>query len=77
MPNAAVEGDCRADRTPHVRRHDQQRDAGRIDPGHVFLPAQEVTVRYGWGRAYGYQLLKITGFPRQIGGRYRLDTLIE
>jgi hypothetical protein len=34
-----------------------------IDPRHVFLTAKEVIVRYGWGRTYGYQMLKSTGFP--------------
>jgi hypothetical protein len=36
---------------------------GAIDPRHVFLTAKEATVRYGWGRTYGYQMLKSTGFP--------------
>jgi hypothetical protein len=49
---------------------------GDIDPRHVFLTAQEVILRYGWGRTYGYQMLKSTGFPRRIGDRFRLDTLI-
>jgi hypothetical protein len=33
-------------------------------------------VRYGWGRTYGYLMLRSTGFPRRIGHRFRLDTLI-
>jgi hypothetical protein len=49
---------------------------GDIDPRRVFLTAQEVILRYGWGRTYGYQMLKSTGFPRRIGDRFRLDTLI-
>src|SRR4051812_24653228 len=49
---------------------------GDIDPRHVFLTAKEVILRYGWGRTYGYQMLKSTGFPRRIGDRFRLDTLI-
>jgi predicted DNA-binding transcriptional regulator AlpA len=49
---------------------------GAIDPCHVFLTAKEVILRYGWGRAYGYQMLRSTGFPRRIGDRFRLDTLI-
>jgi hypothetical protein len=28
------------------------------------------------GRTYGYLMLKSTGFPRRIGDRFRLDTLI-
>jgi hypothetical protein len=50
---------------------------GDTDPRHVFLTAQEVILRYGWGRTYGYLMLKSTGFPRRIGDRFRLDTLIE
>ena len=50
---------------------------GDIDPRHVFLTAKEVIVRFGWGRTYGYQMLKSSGFPRRIGGRYRLDTLMN
>lgn len=46
------------------------------DPRHVFHSATEVIVRFGWGRTYGYQMLKSTGFPRPIGGRYRLDTVM-
>src|SRR3954468_19268110 len=49
---------------------------GDIDPRHVFLTAQEVILRYGWGRTYGYRMLNSTGFPRRIGDRFRLDTLI-
>jgi hypothetical protein len=49
---------------------------GDTDPCHVFLTAKEVIVRYGWGRTYGYRMLKSTGFPRRIGDRFRLDTLI-
>jgi hypothetical protein len=35
-----------------------------------------VILRYGRGRTYGYLMLKSTGFPRRIGDRFRLDTLI-
>ena len=49
---------------------------GDIDPRHVFFTAKEVILRYGWGRTYGYLMLKSTGFPRRIGDRFRLDTLI-
>jgi hypothetical protein len=49
---------------------------GDIDPRHVFLTAKEVILRYGWGRTYGYQMLKSTGFPCRIGDRFRLDTLM-
>jgi deazaflavin-dependent oxidoreductase (nitroreductase family) len=49
---------------------------GDIDPRHVFLTAKEVILRYGWGRTYGYLMLRSTGFPRRIGDRFRLDTLI-
>jgi hypothetical protein len=35
-----------------------------------------VIVRCGWGRTYGYQMLRSAGFPRRIGDRFRLDTLI-
>src|SRR3954471_22805223 len=49
---------------------------GDIHPRHVFLTAKETIVRYGWGRTYGYLMLKSTGFPRRIGDRFRLDTLI-
>ena len=40
-------------------------------------PAKGVILRYGWGRTYGYLMLRSTGFPRRIGDRFRLDTLIE
>src|SRR3954471_17003013 len=49
---------------------------GDINPPHVFLTAKETIVRYGWARIYGYLMLKSTGFPRRIGDRFRLDTLI-
>jgi hypothetical protein len=49
---------------------------GDNDPRHVFLTAKETIVRYGWGRIYGYLMLKSTGFPRRIGDPFRLDTLI-
>jgi len=46
------------------------------DPRHTFLKPQEVIARYRWGRTRGYLELKKAGFPRPIGGNYRLDTLI-
>jgi hypothetical protein len=49
---------------------------GDINPRHVFLTAKEVILRYGWGRTDGYRMLKSTGFPRRIGDRFRLDTLM-
>ncbi len=59
-----------ADKPGHLRH----RDALEL---HVFLTAQEVIARYGWGRTKGYRILRAEGFPRPIGGdRYRLDTLI-
>ena len=45
-------------------------------PRHTFLKPQEVIARYRWGRTRGYLELKKAGFPRPIGGNYRLDTLI-
>jgi hypothetical protein len=47
-----------------------------IDPRHVFLTAQDVILRYGWGRIYGYQMLRSAGFPRRVGDRFRLARLI-
>src|SRR3954471_7472166 len=49
---------------------------GDINPPHVFLTAKEVILRYGWGRTYGYLMLRSTGFPRRIGDRFRLDSLV-
>jgi hypothetical protein len=46
------------------------------DPRHTFLKSQEVIARFRWGRTRGYLELKKPGFPRPIGGNYRLDTLI-
>ena len=49
----------------------------RPDTMHVFLTAQEVIARYGWGRTKGYRMLRSEGFPSAIGrDRYRLDALI-
>ena len=48
----------------------------RDDPRHTFLKSQEVIARFRWGRTRGYLELKKPGFPRPIGGNYRLDTLI-
>lgn len=50
--------------------------AGLTAPRHTFLSSKEVIARFGWGRTYGYQMLKSPGFPAAIGGRYRLDTLM-
>jgi hypothetical protein len=49
---------------------------GGGDPFHTFLKPQEVIARYRWGRTRGYLELKKAGFPRPIGGNYRLDSLI-
>jgi hypothetical protein len=46
------------------------------DPRHTFLKPQEVIARFRWGRTCGYLELKKLAFPRQIGGNYRLDTLM-
>jgi hypothetical protein len=46
------------------------------NPQHTFMCSREVFLRYRWKRTKGYQMLTSPGFPRPIGGRYRLDTLI-
>jgi hypothetical protein len=52
--------------------------ASDTGPEHIFLTAQQVIARYGWGRTKGYRMLRSEGFPRPIGGdRYRLDALME
>src|SRR6476469_6147253 len=51
------------------------RDAD-TDPRHIFLTGKDVIARFGWGRTYGYAMLSSTGFPKAIGGRYRLDSLM-
>jgi hypothetical protein len=50
-----------------------------VDPRHVFLTPAEVMARYRWGRTKGYEVMRSRreGFPRPIGGRYRLDSLLE
>lgn len=49
----------------------------RPEAMHIFLTAQEVIARYGWGRTKGYRMLRSEGFPAAIGrDRYRLDALI-
>jgi hypothetical protein len=48
----------------------------RTDPRDIYLKAEEVHRRYTWGRTLGYEMLRSTGFPRALGGRYRLDTLL-
>lgn len=45
-------------------------------PRHTFLTTREVFARYDWKRTNGYLMLKSTGFPRPISGKYRLDTLM-
>jgi hypothetical protein len=47
------------------------------DPLNTFLTTREVIARYRWGRTKGYEMLKSHGFPRSIGGAYRLDTLLD
>lgn len=50
------------------------------DPRHVFLDAQEVMRRYGWGKTRGYQNLKDrTLVPEPVvihPNRWRLDQLL-
>ncbi|MEU0313069.1 hypothetical protein [Nocardioides sp. NPDC006273] len=50
------------------------------DPRHVFLDAQEVMRRYGWGKTRGYQNLKdraLVPAPVLIHpNRWRLDQLL-
>jgi hypothetical protein len=46
------------------------------DARHTFPKPQEVIARYRWGRPRGYLELKKATFPRPIGAKYRLDTLI-
>lgn len=50
-----------------------------VDPRHVFLTPAEVMARYRWGRTKGYQVMRSRpgGFPRAVGGRYRLDSLLN
>ena len=43
----------------------------------VFLSPRQVFSRYGWGRTKGYEMLKSPSFPNAIGGKYRLDSLIQ
>jgi hypothetical protein len=49
-----------------------------VDPRHVFLTPAEVMARYRWGRTKGYEVMRSRrdGFPRSVGGRYRLDNLL-
>lgn len=67
---------------PHGAGHDQPNHGhadptgNPADPQHTFLCSDEVFLRYRWKRTKGYQMLMSPGFPRPIGGRYRLDTLI-
>jgi hypothetical protein len=49
---------------------------GPVTPSQTYLTSGEVIARFRWGRTFGYQMLASTGFPRTIGNRYRLDTLI-
>lgn len=50
------------------------------DPRHVFLDAQEVMHRYGWGKTRGYQNLKDRSLvPEPVlipPNRWRLDQLL-
>lgn len=59
--------------------HDVATPDGR-DPRHVFLDAQEVMQRYGWGKTRGYQNLKdrrLVPEPVLIHpNRWRLDQLL-
>ena len=45
-------------------------------PEHIFLTKQEVIARYRWSRSKGYEVMQSSDFPRDIEGRYRLDTLL-
>jgi hypothetical protein len=51
-----------------------------LDPRHVFLDAQEVMHRYGWGKTRGYQNLKDRSLvPEPVlihPNRWRLDQLL-
>ena len=51
--------------------------SGHPNSRHTFLTGGAVIARFDWGRTYGYRMLFSTGFPRAIGGRYRLDTLLQ
>ena len=46
-----------------------------VDPRHAFLTPAEVMARYRWGRTKGYEMMRSrrNGFPRAVGGCYRLD----
>lgn len=44
-------------------------------PRDTFLTVDEIGARYRWGRTKAYEMTKSKGFPRPIGGAYRLDTL--
>lgn len=57
--------------------HGEGPEGAASDPLHMFLTAQQVIARYGWGRTKGYQMLRSRGFPRPVGrDRYRLDSLL-
>jgi hypothetical protein len=58
--------------------NDQSEHESIVDPRHVFLTPVEVMARYRWGRTKGYEVMRgrPNGFPRAIGGRYRLDSLL-
>lgn len=51
-------------------------EPAHTDPRDIYLKAEEVHRRYTWGRTLGYGMLRSTGSPRAIGGRYCLDTLL-
>ena len=43
---------------------------------HIFLSRRGGLARYLWSERTSYRRMAAPGFPRPIGGRYRLDTLI-
>ncbi|GAA1970995.1 hypothetical protein GCM10009798_34720 [Nocardioides panacihumi] len=51
--------------------------AQTTDPSTTYLNAKEVFVRFGWKKTFGYDMLKVEGFPTPIGTRYRLDSLLQ
>ena len=70
-------GSCGAVLTVRQVNIDTPGQPGHTSPNHTYLTSREVIARFRWGRTFGYQMLSSTGFPRTIGGRYRLDTLID
>ncbi len=49
--------------------------ADNISPRDVFLTLTEVAQRYRWGRTKTAEMRRTPGFPKALGGVYRLDTL--